>query len=104
MPRGGKREGAGRKPGSTTKMANEARAQAQATGQLPHEFLLTVARGEKIDETVPKLDQRIDAAKAAAPYFAPRMSATDVTLTANPLKELFDLIHAGGRRGLIDKS
>ena len=101
MPRGGKREGAGRQPGSITKFAKHAREQARATGQLPHEFLLSIVRGEEVDGVVPKLDQRIDAAKAAAPYFAPKMTTAEVTVTDNPLKQLFDQIHAGGRKGLI---
>ena len=42
---------------------------------LPHGFLLAVVRGEAVDGVVPTLAQRIDAAKAAAPYFAPRLAA-----------------------------
>ena len=101
MPSGGKREGAGRKPGSTTKIMREARVKAQASGQLPHEFLLSIVRGEAVGEKVPSLDQRIDAAKASAPFYAPKMAATEVTVSTNPLKEMFDLIHASGRKGLI---
>jgi len=36
------------------------------TGELPHEFLLRVARGEEIDGHIPTFAERIDAAKAAA--------------------------------------
>ncbi len=42
---------------------------------LPHGFLLSVVRGEAVDGVVPTLAQRIEAAKAAAPYFAPRLAA-----------------------------
>jgi len=84
------------------------------TGLLPHEFLLQVMRGEievsiphEVDEydedgcktgnkivewekQIPDLAMRIDAAKAAAPYYAPRLAAmqidlnqqTNVTLTS----------------------
>ena len=81
-------------------MAKEARVKAQATGQLPHEFLLSIVRGEEIDGAVPKLDQRIEAAKAAAPYFAPKMSVSDVNLKENPLQQLFEQINAHGRKSL----
>ena len=101
MPSGGKREGAGRKPGSTTRIAREARARAQATGQLPHEFLLSVTRGETIGEKSPSLDQRIDAAKASAPFYAPKLATTEVRVSGNPLKELMDHLNANGKRGLI---
>lgn len=58
-------------------------------GELPHEFLLRVARGQKIQHGedaitgeplffMPSREERIDCAKAAAPYFAPRLSATEV--------------------------
>lgn len=78
---GGKRVGAGRKVGAVNKASSEARQHAQSTGELPHEFLLRVARGESIDEHVPEFRDRVDAAKAAAPYFAPRLAATAVELT-----------------------
>lgn len=101
MPSGGRREGAGRKPGSTSKVMTEARVRARATGQLPHEFLLSVVRGEPVDGRRPSLDQRIDAAKASAPFYAPKMATSEVTLTTNPLKELMDQINANGRKALI---
>ncbi len=55
---------------------------------LPHEFLLKVSQGEKFIDFVPTKDgrysprlwrpemkDRIDCAKAAAPYFAPRLQS-----------------------------
>ncbi len=42
---------------------------------LPHEVLLAVARGEVIADHVPTFDERVEAAKAAAPYFAPKSPA-----------------------------
>lgn len=80
MPKGGKRPGAGRKPGSANKMSMEARERAAKTGELPHEFLLRVARGEEIDGNKPTFADRLDAAKAAAPYYAPKLSSSNVTL------------------------
>jgi len=46
---GGKRNGAGRKAGSVNKASAVAREEAAKTGELPHEFLLRVSRGEMID-------------------------------------------------------
>lgn len=79
--RGGARIGAGRKPGSVNKMSHDAREKAALTGELPHEFLLRVGRGETIGEHVPTFQERVDAAKAAAPYFAPKLAGASIELT-----------------------
>ena len=90
--RGGAREGAGRKPNSMNKMSRDAREKAAASGVLPHEFLLMIVRGEPIFRTevhpmtgesilvreVYDFDARRDAAKAAAPYYAPKISTVEV--------------------------
>lgn len=92
--RGGYREGAGRKPGSHNVMSKAAREAAAATGLLPHEILLSIARGEPqtlkmpvqvggktvIQETLVGVDLESikDAAKAAAPYYAPKISTVEV--------------------------
>lgn len=82
----------GRPVGALSRLAKENRERAAATGELPHEFLLRVARGEVIyrDFIDPvsgsktqvqehyDLPVRIDAAKAAAPYFAPKISTVEV--------------------------
>lgn len=86
--------------------------------QLPHEFLRDVANGKqfKVKKLVvtlynngprhgqeksrewteedywPSMPERVDAAKAAAPYFAPRLSAQNVSLNNNPLKSLADVM------------
>lgn len=88
------------------KLAREAREQARQTGRLPHEILLDMARGipariiqidprtgleAKDPETgeimsqlvVPDLDQMKDAAKAAAPYYAPKISTVEVLAGAS---------------------
>ncbi len=83
--------GAGRPKGSMSKIAEETRERAQATGLLPHEILLSMARGEpqtvytpgedgKVTEQLVALsiDERRDAAKAAAPYYAPKISTVEV--------------------------
>jgi len=95
----------GRPEGATNRLAREAREQAKATGLLPHEILLSMARGEPQTEyhVLPSgqiatrqvsldVEQRKDAAKAAAPYFAPKISTVEV-IRGVPDNEL-DLIIA----------
>lgn len=77
----------------------------EETGELPHEFLLRVMRGEievsvpiqvdvkdengkrtgeKVTEwvkQVPDLAMRVDAAKAAAPFYAPKLAAMNIDIT-----------------------
>jgi hypothetical protein len=72
MLHGGKREGAGRKPGSVSKLDREARVRAQEGGTMPLDFLLGIMRDESQDAR-----SRVDAAKAAAPYCHARLSATE---------------------------
>ena len=97
---GGKRAGAGRPKGSTQKVTTKAREEAMASGLLPHEWLLKVSRGEPVtqkswkvtydskgkekgielveEEYYADFATRIDAAKAAAPYYAPRLAVQQV--------------------------
>lgn len=74
--RGGKRAGAGRK-GAKNKLSLAARQAAARTGELPHEFLLRVSRGKvrAIDGEKVDLAMRLEAAKAAAPYYAPKLTS-----------------------------
>lgn len=75
-----------------SRLAQEAVDAAKASGELPHEFLLRMARGQpvfrevvdsetgeitRIQETY-GIEERKDAAKAAAPYFAPKISTVEV--------------------------
>jgi hypothetical protein len=105
--RGGKRPGAGRKPGTTNKFSTEAAKAAQATGILPHEWLLNVMRGaQKIKdvyakdgaiveiERLPSFEEQLDAAKAAAPFYAPKLAAKAVIEApeGNPIDELMGLV------------
>lgn len=64
---------------------------AQATGELPHEFLLRVCRGGVLDNGyIPTWEERINAAKAAAPYFAPKLAAVSVTDSGGSLAQFFN--------------
>lgn len=98
------KRGRGRPKGSTNKLSQAAVAAARETGEMPHEFLLRIARGEVIEtkvrspETgevrsvfqVPDLPMRVDAANKAAPYYAPKLSAVQWMQKAddNELDEL----------------
>jgi hypothetical protein len=73
--RGGKREGAGRKPGSVSRFDAEARQRALA-GETPLDFLLSIMRDENEEKRV-----RIDVAKAAAPYCHSRLSLDGIERT-----------------------
>jgi hypothetical protein len=72
--RGGKRERAGRKPGSVARIDYEARRNALTSGVTPLEYLLSIMRDESGDAHA-----RLDAAKAAAPYCHARLSSTELS-------------------------
>jgi hypothetical protein len=75
MPRGGKREGAGRKIGvpnqRTVAFRNAIEARAHK-GESPLDFLLRVMRDEGL-----QLSIRLSAANSAAPYLHPRLSSIE---------------------------
>ena len=103
MAVGGARAGAGRPKGTLAKVTAKAREAAAETGLLPHEWLLQVSRGEGIkhkrwvikydakgneksrdlieEEVYADFPTRIDAAKAASPYYAPRLAVQTVSVT-----------------------
>jgi hypothetical protein len=84
MARGGRREGAGRKPGALTKKTQEIVAACIADGNItPLEYLLQVMRNPNEDAA-----RRLDAAKSAAAYVHPRLSATTVTHDTRNLDDL----------------
>ncbi len=105
MALGGARRGAGRPRGSVQKITTKAREEAMKAGLLPHEWLLKVSRGEGIvhkrwvveydakgnekskklveEEFYADFPTRIDAAKAAAPYYAPRLATQTVSISGN---------------------
>ena len=83
-------------------------ADAVSSGDLPHEWLLSLMRGEAVvhrefvQRTLPSgavvedlverpvmvpLEVRIDIAKELLPYFAPKLSATSVRLDAEPASD-----------------
>jgi hypothetical protein len=72
--RGGRREGAGRKPGSVARIDYEARQKAHASGLTPLDYLLSVMRDESEGKR-----ERLDAAKAAAPYCHARLTSTELS-------------------------
>ena len=96
MGYGGKREGAGRPLGAVGKISAEAILKAKTTGELPHEFLLRVSQSDTVDGHDISLEQRVYAAIAAAPYFAPRLAAIEQRventivsiISSKPLTEL----------------
>jgi len=75
MPHGGARPGAGRKPGALNKKTTEIAQRAAESGLTPLEYLLKVMRNSKQPTAV-----RVDAAKSAAPYMHPRLSAVELSL------------------------
>ena len=123
MPK--KNPNAGRSPGSKQTVTTEARLKAAESGLLPHEWLLKIARGEPVahkrwkisydkkgaeikrelltEEYYADFPQRIDAAKAAAPYYMPKLATQIVKVDGNigltnlsdeDLKtELLNLVH-----------
>ena len=91
--KGGARPGAGRKPGTRNKKTEALLNAAKATGLLPHELLLKIARDEIGDNVLlaynmfgepqygrPDLRVRLRAAEAAAPYYAPKLSQIDAKI------------------------
>lgn len=92
--RGGARPGAGRKKGSKPKKTLESIERMKAMGMedLPHEFLARVAMGDVIkvrrhtgngryrtEYWSPTPDQQIEAAKACAGYFQPKLVSQRVS-------------------------
>ena len=69
MSRGGKRIGAGRKPGLATTRTREIADRLAQEGDTPLEVMLRVMLNTKIDLRI-----RLDAAKSAAPYLHPRLA------------------------------
>lgn len=88
MPRGGKRQGAGRKAGSATRKTREVADKAAQEGITPLEFMLNIMRGKPpedadVTQKIAWEMQRFEAAKAAAPYIHPRLSSTEMKLDAD---------------------
>jgi hypothetical protein len=65
------------------KQIAEIKRKASLSGDLPHEWLLKIMRGDMFYhdgvKVRPTIEMRIDCAKAAAPYFAPKLAQVQVT-------------------------
>jgi hypothetical protein len=75
LMRGGRREGAGRKPGSKTKKTQLLAAAAREAGISPLEYMLAVLRDKTVDP-----ERRDRMAAAAAPYIHPRLSNVEAKI------------------------
>lgn len=65
---------------------------------LPHEFLLAVTRGEMIGDYVPTFQELLEAAKAAAPFFAPKLSAVEADVQGlSPLVPVLNVTIGGNK-------
>ena len=78
MPRGGARQGAGRKPGTPNRVTAELQAAVAASGETPLDYMLLVMRDAGEEPS-----RRDDMAKAAAPYVHAKLAAVDATLQAH---------------------
>lgn len=72
MPRGGKREGAGRTKGTANKASIARQAEIMASGLTPLDYMLEILR----DTEAPK-DDRKWAAQQAAPFVHPKLAAVE---------------------------
>lgn len=78
MPRGGARNGAGRKGGSPNKASAARQAEVAASGLTPLDYMLEVLRDETQERS-----RRDEMAKAAAPYVHPKLANIDANVKAN---------------------
>ena len=95
MPWGGKREGAGRKPGSVNKISRLSRIaceEAAKTGELPHQLLLRVARGDVFCGRPPSFDERFEAMKMTLPYYAAKLAPINGMLPDHFVTRLIEII------------
>ena len=82
---GGKRVGAGRKPGVPNKRTAKIQAEVEATGITPLDYMLSIMRmsdvppDAELNQIIALTTLRFEAAKAAAPYVHPKLSSIDVT-------------------------
>lgn len=72
MPRGGKRDNAGRKPGEPNKATQEQRDEIISSGLTPLDYMLKILR----DDTMAS-DRRDWAAEKAAPYVHARLASIE---------------------------
>lgn len=92
MKNGGRRPGAGRKPGTANKRTREIADKAAAEGITPLELMLRIMRDEACPEDANLAQKtafhslRFEAAKAAAPYIHPRLANVDKPVQIELLK------------------
>jgi hypothetical protein len=72
MARGGKREGAGRKPGVPNTKTKELVEKVEASGLTPLNYMLAILRDEALSR-----EDRFEAAKAAAPFVHAKLAAVE---------------------------
>jgi hypothetical protein len=88
MPRGGKREGAGRRKGSANKKTQDIANAAAQAGITPLEYMLDILRKEESTS-----EQKAWAAEKAAPYMHPRLQTTVLTgKDGGPIKQEHEVI------------
>jgi hypothetical protein len=75
---GGKRSGAGRKPGVPTKKTAERIAAIEASGETPLDYMLRVMRDPTVDH-----ERRDRNAAQAAPYVHPKLAQIDSNAKVN---------------------
>lgn len=90
--RGGARKGAGRPKGAETRRTRLIAQQAAAEGVTPLEYMLRVMRDESVSPD-PRVQaareaMRFEAAKAAAQYCHPRLTATTIESLSPPAPSL----------------
>jgi hypothetical protein len=74
MAHGGKRKGAGRKPGVRNKKTKKVLELVEATGKTPLDVMLDLMR---VAYGRGHIDAALDAARAAAPYVHPKLQAIE---------------------------
>ena len=90
--RGGKRAGAGRKPGSATKRTREIADAAASSGETPLEYMLRVMRDPSVDH-----ERRDRMAANAAPFVHARLAPVAPTTTPDQLPAETDATRAPDR-------
>ena len=95
---GGKREGSGRKRGGTNRMSQRVREEAAKTGEMPHELLLRVARGDSFAGHTPSFQERFEAMKAILPVYSARLATVNHALPDEFIARLVEAISRDAKR------
>lgn len=73
-------------------MSRIAREEAAKTGELPHQLLLRVARGDAFNGRPPTFDERFEAMKMTLPYYAAKLAPIDGKLPDQFITRLIEMI------------